>query len=88
MRFLLDTNILIPLGDSNVQLQPGLAKFVRLATSKLSEKLMTTRTKDLFPKPLKVALISIRPCFVEKILSGEKNWNSEEAGLLSQLMCW
>lgn len=33
---------------------------------------MITRTKDLFPKPLKVVLISIRPCFVEKILSGEK----------------
>ena len=33
---------------------------------------MTTRTKDLFPKPLRVTLISIRPCFVEKILSGEK----------------
>lgn len=31
MRFLLDTNILIPLEDSNVQLQPGLANFVRLA---------------------------------------------------------
>lgn len=33
---------------------------------------MTTRTKDLFPKPPRVVLISIRPCFVEKILSGEK----------------
>ena len=31
MRFLLDTNILIPLEDSNIQLQPGLANFVRLA---------------------------------------------------------
>lgn len=31
MRFLLDTNILIPLEDSNVPLQPGLANFVRLA---------------------------------------------------------
>lgn len=31
MRFLLDTNVLIPLEDSNVQLQPGLANFVRLA---------------------------------------------------------
>lgn len=27
---------------------------------------------DLFPKPPRIALISIRPCFVEKILSGEK----------------
>src|SRR4030067_501956 len=43
-----------------------------MATSKLSEKLMIMRTKDLFPKPPKVALISIRPFFVEKILSGEK----------------
>ena len=43
-----------------------------METSKLSEKLMTTRTKDLFPKPPRVALISIRPYFVEKILSGEK----------------
>lgn len=31
MRFLLDTNILIPLEDSYVPLQPGLANFVRLA---------------------------------------------------------
>lgn len=30
MRFLLDTNILIPLEDSNIRLQPGLANFVRL----------------------------------------------------------
>lgn len=33
---------------------------------------MTTRTKDLFPKQPNVALISIRPHFVDKILSGEK----------------
>jgi len=33
---------------------------------------MTTRTKDLFIKPNRVALISIHPCFVEKILTGEK----------------
>jgi len=31
-----------------------------------------TRTKDLFLKPPKTALISIRPRFVEKILSGDK----------------
>lgn len=31
MRFLLDTNILIPLEDSHVPLPPGLANFVRLA---------------------------------------------------------
>lgn len=31
MRFLLDTNILIPLEDSQVSLPPGLASFVRLA---------------------------------------------------------
>jgi len=31
MRFLLDTNILIPLEDSNIPLPPGLADFVRLA---------------------------------------------------------
>ena len=31
MRFLLDTNILIPLEDSNIPLLPGLASFVRLA---------------------------------------------------------
>lgn len=31
MRFLLDTNILIPLEDSNIPLPPGLANFVRLA---------------------------------------------------------
>ena len=29
-------------------------------------------TGDLFPKQPNVALISIRPCFVDKILSGEK----------------
>lgn len=33
---------------------------------------MIIRTKDLFPKPPKAALISIQPRFVEKILSGEK----------------
>ena len=33
---------------------------------------MTTRTKDLFPRQPRVALISIRPHYVEKILSGEK----------------
>lgn len=33
---------------------------------------MTKRTKDLFPKPPRVALISIKPRFVDKILSGEK----------------
>jgi hypothetical protein len=33
MRFLLDTNILIPLEDSSVVLQPSLANFVRLATA-------------------------------------------------------
>lgn len=33
---------------------------------------MKTRTKDLFITPARVALISIHPCFVEKILSGEK----------------
>ena len=31
MRFLLDTNILIPLEDSNIPLKPGLANFVKLA---------------------------------------------------------
>lgn len=31
MRFLLDTNILIPLEDSNIPLPPGLGNFVRLA---------------------------------------------------------
>lgn len=31
-----------------------------------------THSSDLFPKPPRIALISIRPCFVEKILSGEK----------------
>lgn len=49
---------------------------------------MTTRTKDLFPKPPKIALISIRPCFVEKILSGEKrlefrrSWAAEPVDVL------
>lgn len=49
---------------------------------------MTTRTKDLFPKPPKIALISIRPCFVEKILSGEKKlefrrrWTAEPVDVL------
>lgn len=49
---------------------------------------MTTRTKDLFPKPPRVALISIRPCFVEKILSGEKrlefrrSWAAEPVDIL------
>lgn len=45
-------------------------------------------TKDLFPKPPRVALISIRPCFVEKILSGEKklefrrSWTAEPVDVL------
>lgn len=49
---------------------------------------MTTHTKDLFPKPPKAALISIRPCFVEKILSGEKrlefrrSWAAESVDIL------
>ena len=49
---------------------------------------MTTRTKDLFPKPLRIALISIRPNFVEKILSGEKrlefrrSWAAEQVDVL------
>lgn len=49
---------------------------------------MTTRTKDLFPMPLKVALISIRPNFVAKILAGEKrlefrrSWASEQVDVL------
>ncbi len=49
---------------------------------------MITRTKDLFPKPPRVALISIRPCFVEKILSGEKrlefrrSWAAEHVDVL------
>lgn len=49
---------------------------------------MTTRTKDLFSKPPRVALISIRPCFVEKILSGEKrlefrrSWAAEPVDVL------
>lgn len=49
---------------------------------------MTTRTKDLFPKPPRIALISIRPCFVEKILSGEKklefrrSWAAEPVDVL------
>lgn len=47
-----------------------------------------TRTKDLFPMPPKVALISIRPRFVEKILAGEKrlefrrSWASEPIDVL------
>lgn len=49
---------------------------------------MTTRTKDLFPKLPRAALISIRPCFVEKILSGEKklefrrSWAVEQVDVL------
>ena len=49
---------------------------------------MTTRTKDLFPMPPRVALISIRPVFVEKILAGEKrlefrrSWASEPVDVL------
>lgn len=49
---------------------------------------MTMRTKDLFPKPPKAALISIRPRFVEKILSGEKrlefrrSWAAEPVDIL------
>lgn len=49
---------------------------------------MTTRTTDLFPTPLRVALISIRPCFVEKILSGEKklefrrSWAAQQVDVL------
>lgn len=45
-------------------------------------------TKDLFPKPPRVALISVRPCFVEKILSGEKrlefrrSWATEPVEVL------
>lgn len=49
---------------------------------------MIMRTKDLFPKPPKVALISIRPLFVKKILSGEKklefrrSWVAEPVDVL------
>lgn len=45
-------------------------------------------TRDLFPKPPRCALISIRPCFVEKILSGEKklefrrSWAAEPVDVL------
>lgn len=45
-------------------------------------------TGDLFPKPPRVALISIRPCYVEKILSGEKRlefrrrWTAEPVDVL------
>ena len=49
---------------------------------------MMTRTKDLFPMPPRVALISIRPNFVEKILAGEKrlefrrSWASDPIDVL------
>lgn len=49
---------------------------------------MTMHSNDLFPKPPKVALISIRPCFVEKILCGEKklefrrSWATEPVDVL------
>lgn len=43
---------------------------------------------DLFPNTSRIALISIRPCFVEKILSGEKRlefrrrWAAEQVDTL------
>jgi len=49
---------------------------------------MTTRTKDLFPMPPRIALISIHPNYVEKILSGEKRlefrrrWAAEQVDVL------
>lgn len=49
---------------------------------------MTTPSSDLFQKPPKVALISIRPCFVAKILSCEKklefrrSWAAEPVDVL------
>lgn len=49
---------------------------------------MTKHSNNLFPKPPKVALISIRPCFVEKILCGEKklefrrSWAAEAVDVL------
>lgn len=49
---------------------------------------MTPRTIDLFPKPPRFALVSIRPQFVDKILSGEKrlefrrSWAAEPVDVL------
>ncbi len=49
---------------------------------------MITHTRSLFPTPPNVALISIRPNFVEKILAGEKrlefrrNWAVKPVGIL------
>jgi predicted transcriptional regulator len=49
---------------------------------------MTTHTKKLLVKPPRAALISIRPCFVEKILTGEKqlefrrSWAVEQVDVL------
>lgn len=49
---------------------------------------MTTHTKKLFATPPRVALISIRPCHVDKILSGEKRlefrrkWAAEPVDML------
>jgi len=43
-----------------------------MAVSNQSKKSNMMHSNDLFPKPPRIILISIRPCFVEKILSGEK----------------
>lgn len=43
------------------------------------------RTKDLFPKLPRAALISIRPCFVEKILSGEKRLEFRRSWAVDQV---
>lgn len=46
---------------------------------------MTTRTKDLFPNPPRAVLVSIRPCFVEKILSGEKRLEFRRSWAIEQV---
>lgn len=46
MRFLLDTNILLPLEDSKLQLQPSLANFVRIAHAHGHELLYHPASED------------------------------------------
>lgn len=46
VRFLLDTNILIPLGDSAIELKPSLANFVRLAMANGHELIYHPATEE------------------------------------------
>lgn len=85
MRFLLDTNILIPLEDSRLRLEPSLANFVRLANDNghqliyhpasnddISREKNEERKRQTFERLVQyTCLDSIPPC----------PWNTEETSL-------